>query len=68
MSPRDTTQMALRTAQGGAAQEFEAVYDDETVTFTALITNFSTPVQVGAIMEATVSIKLTGAPTYEESS
>lgn len=62
--PGETTQEALRTAEGGAAQKFKALFDDKQVTFTALVIGFSTPQQVGAVAEATVTIQLTGAPTW----
>ncbi len=62
--PRDTTHMALRSANGGAPIYLKAVMDDETVTFTALVKGFSTPAEVGGILKATITIKLTGSPTY----
>jgi hypothetical protein len=62
--PGDTTQEYLRTALGGAAIAMKAVFDDKQATFSALIKGFDTPLQVGAIAEATVTIKMTGAITW----
>ncbi len=65
---QDASHVALRAAVGGAAVSFVATYtiggQDETVSFDALIKGFSTPVDIGGIMEATVTIKLSGAPVY----
>lgn len=63
--PGETTQEALRTAHGGAAQSFKAIFDDREAIFSALVTGFDTPLSVGAIAEATVSIKITGAITWQ---
>jgi hypothetical protein len=60
----DAVHEALRDANGGDPEYFEATYGSATVTFTALITGFSTPVAIGEIMEATVTIKLTGEPVW----
>jgi hypothetical protein len=62
--PGDTTQEYLRTALGGAAIKMKAVFDDKQATFDALIKGFDTPLQVGVIAEATVTIKMTGAITW----
>jgi hypothetical protein len=62
--PGDTTQEVLRTAIGGAALHFKALYDDKQVTFDAIVLGFDTPLQVGEVAEATVTIKLTGAVTW----
>lgn len=62
--PGDTTQEYLRTAQGGAAIQMKALYDDKQVTFSALVLGFDEPLQVGEVAEATVTIKLTGEPTW----
>lgn len=62
--PGETTQEYLRTALGGAAIYMKAVFDDRQATFQALVKGFDTPLQVGAIAEATVTIKLTGAITW----
>jgi hypothetical protein len=62
--PGETTQEYLRTALGAAAIKMKAVYDDRQVTFDALVKGFDTPLQVGAIAEATVTIKVTGAFTW----
>ena len=60
--------VALRAAVGGATVTFQATFTiaatGEVVEFDALIKGFSTPVDIGGVMEATVTIKLTGAPTY----
>lgn len=66
--PGETTQEALRTAEGGAAQKFKALFDDRQVTFDALVIGFSTPQTVGGIAEATVTIQLTGATTWASAS
>lgn len=63
--PGDTTQEYLRTALGGAAITLKAVFDDKQAIFSALVRGFDTPLSVGAIAEATVTIKLTGAITWE---
>lgn len=63
--PQNAIFLLLRAAQtGGTTEYFQAVYDDETVEFNALVTSISTPVSIGEVMEATITIKLTGQPTY----
>jgi hypothetical protein len=62
--PGDTTHEVLRSAEGGASQPFKALYDDRQVTFRALVKGFSVPQQVGGLNVATITIKLTGAPTW----
>lgn len=65
--PRDTIHVALRTSQfAGTVEKFQAGYDDETMTFDALVTGFSNPASVGELLEATVTIKMTGQPTFAE--
>lgn len=66
--PGDTTQEALRTAVGGAALHFKALFDDKQATFDALVLGFDTPLNVGEVAEATITIKLTGAPTWAAAS
>lgn len=66
--PGDTTQESLRTALGGAALHFKALYDDKQATFDALVKGFDTPLQVGELAEATVTIRLTGAITWAAAS
>lgn len=63
--PRDATHLALRDSQfAGTIEKFQAIYDDETMTFDALVTGFSNPARVGELLEATVTIKMTGQPTF----
>lgn len=62
--PRDTKLMALRTAVGGAAQKFRVKIDSEHHVFDALVKGFSEPFQVGEKLVATMTISLTGQPTY----
>lgn len=64
--PDNTIHKALQDAVGGAAQYFEGTYDNRTITLTALVTQFSTPVEIGGLLEATVTIKMTGAPLWED--
>lgn len=65
---QDASHVALRSAVGGATQDFQATFTiggtAETVSFSALVKGFSTPVDIGGIMEATVTIKLSGQPVY----
>lgn len=61
----DTTQTALYTAQGGAAVYFKAVLDTKHMIWQALVLKFEVPQEVGGIMKATCTFKLTGAVTYE---
>lgn len=66
--PGDTQQEALRTAFiAGTSVSFKAVFDDKQAVFSAIITGFDTPLQVGAVAELTVTIKLTGSITWEAS-
>jgi predicted secreted protein len=61
--PGEATQDALETAHGGAPVAFKALFDDKQATFSALVIGFDTPLAAGALAEATVTIKLTGAVT-----
>lgn len=64
--PGDTTQEYLRTARdAGTVVKFKALFDDKQATFSALVLGFDTPLAVGEVAEATVTIKLTGAVTWE---
>ena len=61
----ETVHVALRTANGGAAQYFKATLDGEAMTMTALVTGFDVPVaEPGSKVVGTCTFKLTGAPTY----
>lgn len=65
---QDANHVALRAAVGGATQSFQATFTigatAEIVEFDCIVKGFSTPVEIGGVMEATVTIKLSGAPTY----
>ena len=64
--PGETQQEALRTAfNSGAVVKMKAVFDDREALFDVIITGFDTPLQVGAVAELTVTIKLTGAITWQ---
>lgn len=64
--PGDTTQEYLRTARdAGTVVVFKAVFDDKQAIFSAIVLGFDTPLSVGEVAEATVTIKLTGAVTWE---
>lgn len=60
--PSDSTHQSLITSNGGAAIHLQATYDDRTITFDALVTAISRPVEIGGILKMTVTIKMTGAP------
>lgn len=63
--PGSTTQEYLRTAfNAGTTVKWKAVFDDYQATFDAIITGYDTPLQVGALAELTVTIKLTGSVTW----
>lgn len=67
--PGDTTQEFLRTAFiNGSVVPMKALFDDKQAIFDVIITGFDTPLQVGALAEATVTIKLTGDITWENAS
>lgn len=66
--PGNATHQALITANGGAAIKLQALYDDRTVTFDALVTAISRPAEVGGILKMTVTIKMTGAPVEADAS
>ena len=56
---------SLRSAvQSGAVLNFRTVYGAETKTFTALVKGYADPVTIGEKMVVTITIKLTGEPTY----
>lgn len=66
---QDPVFLLLRAAQvSGATQTFRATYTHggtgEVVQFSALVKGISAPVEIGGVMEVTVTIKLTGQPTY----
>jgi hypothetical protein len=66
----DEQHIALRDQVGDAdpvklrATATAANADDEIVTFDALIKGMSKPIEIGGVLVATVSFKLTGAPIY----
>lgn len=60
--PGNATHQALIASNGHAALKLQALYDDRTVTFDALVTAISRPVEVAGILKMTVTIKMTGAP------
>lgn len=66
---QDPVFLLLRAAQAaGTTEYFKATYThggtSEEVEFTALVKGISSPVEIGGVMEVTVTIKLTGQPTY----
>jgi predicted secreted protein len=64
--PGDTHQEAIRSAFiAGSVVKLKALYDDREALFDVIITGFDTPQQVGAVAELTVTIKLTGAITWQ---
>lgn len=67
----DTQHNALRNAVGGAAVWFKATYTGadgaiELINFSALIKGVSKPANIGELLEATVTFKMTGQPTYTD--
>jgi len=66
----DTQHKALRDAVGDPdpiklrARLIAADADIEVMTFSALVRGMDKPVQIGEVLEATLTFKMTGAPTY----
>lgn len=64
-APGDAVLASLRAAvQSGAELTFRTVYGTETKVFQALVKGYADPVTIGEKMVVTVTIKLTGEPTY----
>lgn len=62
---RNTKLLALRTAsEAGTVELFELDMDGETTTFSALIKGYSEPFTIGEKLVVTMTLKLTGQPTY----
>lgn len=64
-APRDAKLMELRAAQeAGTIETFRVKLDGEYQVFNALVKGYSEPWSVGEKMVVTITVKLTGAPTY----
>jgi len=64
-APRDAKLMELRTAsENGTVEDFRVKLDGEHQTFQALVKGFSEPFTVGEKLVVTMTIKITGQPTY----